>query len=247
MRSIRLFADTPLQPGLGVALPDSAAAHAVRVLRLRTGDMVTLFNGDGHEYPARLAAADAREVRAEITSRESPKRESSLRITLVQALARGEKMDWIIQKAVELGAARIVPVSTERSEVKLDDARSRKRLEHWRAIATAACEQCGRNALPRIEAPIELSAWVKTESATPVPVTRWTLHPEGAIRVRDLQAPSPATLDLAVGPEGGFGETDLAILRAHGFRELALGPRILRTETAGIAALAALQALCGDL
>src|SRR6185437_2766121 len=140
MRSIRLFADTPLQPGLGVALPDSAAAHAVRVLRLRTGDMVTLFNGDGHEYPARLAAADAREVRAEITSRESPKRESSLRITLVQALARGEKMDWIIQKAVELGAARIVPVSTERSEVKLDDARSRKRLEHWRAIATAACE-----------------------------------------------------------------------------------------------------------
>src|SRR6185312_7883068 len=125
MRSIRLFAYTPLHPGLGVALPDSAAVHAVRVLRLRTGDMVTLFNGDGHEYPARLVAADPREVRAEIMSRESPKRESSLRITLVQALGRGEKMDWIIQKAVELGAARIVPVSTERSEVKLDDTRSR--------------------------------------------------------------------------------------------------------------------------
>lgn len=244
MRSIRLFADTPLQPGLGVALPDSAAAHAVRVLRLRTGDMVTLFNGDGHEYPARLAAADAREVCAEITSRESPKRESSLRITLVQALARGEKMDWIIQKATELGAARIAPVVSERSEVKLDATRSEKRLGHWRAIAIAACEQCGRNTIPRIDAPVALDAWLAGD--TPMESgNRWVLSPGGGANLRD-PGPLPAKIIVAVGPEGGFGNNDLAALRQAGYDELALGPRILRTETAGIAALAALQALYGD-
>lgn len=246
MRSIRLFADLPLEPGRSAALPDGAAAHAVRVLRLRTGDVITLFNGDGHEYPARLVSASTREVRAEVVSRESPTRESPLRITLIQALARGEKMDWILQKATELGAARIVPVTTERSEVKLDAARGEKRLEHWRAVVIAACEQCGRNALPRIDAPADLASWLKS-NVPPEPVARWMLHPEGASGPRDVQASSPTTLELAIGPEGGFGETDLAALRAHGFRELALGPRILRTETAGIAALAALQALRGDL
>lgn len=244
MRSIRLYADTPLEPDSEVALPDHAAAHAVRVLRLRAGDAVTLFNGDGHEYPARLVAAGIREVRAEITSKKSPLRESPLRITLVQALARGEKMDWIVQKATELGVARIIPVSTGRSEVKLDAARGGKRLEHWRAVAIAACEQCGRNVLTGIEAPVELSGWLKT-SAGSRPGTRWMLHPEGHARARDLRA--SGALELAVGPEGGFGEADLAVLRAHDFRALALGPRILRTETAGIAALAALQGLYGDL
>lgn len=246
MRSIRLFADLPLEPGRSTALPDSAAAHAVRVLRLRAGDVVTLFNGDGHEYPARLVSASAREVRAEIVSRESPLRESPLRLTLIQALARGEKMDWIVQKATELGVARIVPMTTERSEVKLDAARGEKRLEHWRAVVIAACEQCGRNALPRIDAPVDLSTWLEA-NATPGPDARWMLHPEAATRPRDVQAFPSTALEFAIGPEGGFGETDLAALRAHGFRELALGPRILRTETAGIAALAALQALRGDL
>lgn len=246
MRSIRLFADLPLEPGRSAALPDDAAAHAVRVLRLRAGDAITLFNGDGHEYPARLVSASARELRAEVVSRQSPTREPPLRVALIQALARGEKMDWIVQKATELGAERIVPVTTERSEVKLDAARGEKRLEHWRAVVIAACEQCGRNALPRIEAPVDLSAWLEA-NATPGPAARWMLHPEAATRPRDVQASPSMTLELAIGPEGGFGETDLTALRAHGFRELALGPRILRTETAGIAVLAALQALYGDL
>lgn len=246
MRSIRLFADTPLEPGHAVILPATAATHAVRVLRLKSGDAVMLFNGDGHEYPARLVIAGIRDVRADVASRESPVRESPLQVTLIQALARGEKMDWIIQKATELGVARIVPATTERSEVKLDAARGEKRLDHWRAVAIAACEQCGRNVPPRIEAPVELSAWLKTTSAMQSD-SRWMLHPDGATRPRDLAAVSPAALDLAVGPEGGFGESDLAAMRAHGFRELALGPRILRTETAGVAAIAALQALCGDL
>jgi 16S rRNA (uracil1498-N3)-methyltransferase len=141
MRSIRLFSDLPLEPGREAVLPGSAAAHAVRVLRLRPGDAVTLFNGNGHEYRATLVAAGARELRAAVQSVASPARESPLRVTLLQAIARGEKMDWIIQKATELGVARIVPVATERSEVKLDASRAGKRLEHWRAVVIAACEQ----------------------------------------------------------------------------------------------------------
>jgi 16S rRNA (uracil1498-N3)-methyltransferase len=245
MRSIRLFTDAPLEPGHTLTLPAPAAAHALRVLRLKSGDAVTLFNGDGHDYPARLVAASIRDVRAEVTSRASTARESPLQITLIQALARGEKMDWIVQKATELGVARIVPVTTERSEVKLDAARGKQRLEHWRAVAIAACEQCSRNVIPVIEAPVELSTWLKTPGATE-PGSRWMLHPDAATRARHLQA-TPGELLLAVGPEGGFGENDLDALHGAGFRGLSLGPRILRTETAGVVAIAALQALYGDL
>lgn len=245
MRTIRLYVDAPLAPGHETLLPPAAAIHAVRVLRLVTGDAVTLFNGDGNEYGARLVTADPQELRAAIETVAAPARESPLRITLLQALARGEKMDWIVQKAVELGVARIVPVMTGRSEVKLDAARGEKRLGHWRAIAVSACEQCGRNTLPRVDPPMTMTAWLNGNPAAPS-ATRWMLHPEGGIRARDLVVSPPATLDLAVGPEGGFGESDLATLHTHGFRELALGPRILRTETAGIAAIASLQALYGD-
>jgi 16S rRNA (uracil1498-N3)-methyltransferase len=246
MRSIRLYVDLPLEPGCDVALPGNVATHAVRVLRLRAGDAVTLFNGDGNEYPARFVTAGTRALRAAIEAVTTPARESPLRITLLQATARGEKMDWIVQKATELGVARIVPVATERGEVKLDAARGEKRLEHWRAVVIAACEQCGRNTLPRIEPPVPLAAWLDANPASPS-VTRWTLHPENGTRARDLQISPRAMLELAVGPEGGFGETDLAALRGHDFRRLTLGPRILRTETAGVAAIAALQALHGDL
>lgn len=245
MRSIRLYLDAPLIPGEEARLPAAVAVHAVRVLRLTAGDTVTLFNGDGHEYPGRLVAAGVRDLRAEVEAQASPQRESPLRITLIQALARGEKMDWIIQKATELGVARVVPVTTERSEVKLDAARGEKRLEHWRAVTIAACEQCGRNTLPRIEAPVALAAWLDANPASPS-VTRWMLHPEGGTRLRDRQLPTPSSVALAIGPEGGFGETDGAALRTHGFDGLALGPRILRTETAGLAAIAVLQALYGD-
>lgn len=246
MRTIRLFLEAPLRPGREVELPPAAATHAARVLRLKAGDAVTLFNGDGNEYPATLVPSGARGLRAAVESVAAPVRESPLRVTLLQAIARGDKMDWIIQKTTELGVARMVPVATERSEVKLDTERGEKRLEHWHAVAIAACEQCGRNTLACIDPPVTLAAWLEANPASPS-VTRWMLHPGGAIRLRDLQAPPPAMLELAVGPEGGFGDTDLATLRAHGFRECALGPRTLRTETAGVAAIAALQALYGDL
>lgn len=244
MRVIRLFVDVPLQAGRELALPPEAAQHALRVLRLGVGDHVVLFNGHGAQYASRLTAVDRDTARARVEAVETPVRESPLRITLVQAVARGEKMDWIIQKATELGVARIQPVSTERSEVKLDLARGDRRLEHWRAVAVAACEQCGRNVLPTLDAPATLDACVAAHTAD-TSATRWMLHPGGAARLRDANLDS-ADLTLAVGPEGGFGDADLATLRSAGFRALALGPRILRTETAGLAAIAAMQAIAGD-
>lgn len=245
MRLTRLFVEAPLRPDCEVELPAGAVGHAVRVLRLRPGDPVTLFNGDGYEYAARLIAPATRGARAVIDSVATPARESLLRITLLQAIARGEKMDWIIQKATELGVARITPLSTGRSEVRLDAARADQRRRHWLAVAIAACEQCGRNIVPAIDAPVELAAW-PGEADAQDQGRRWTLSPDGGTRLRDLRL-APGTLTLAIGPEGGFDEADLGVLHANGFRGLALGPRILRTETAGIAALAALQALYGDV
>lgn len=244
MREIRLFVDVPLVPGENLSLPQDAARHALRVLRLRAGDPVILFNGDGRQYPARLVAADPRAASVHVDSAEAPARESPLRVTLIQSLARGEKMDWIIQKAIELGATRIQPVTSERSEVRLDGVRSQKRLDHWRAIAIAACEQCGRNVVPGIGAPEPLDAWLAVLPQASAEA-RWMLHPGGTTRLRH-NGPVAADVMLAVGPEGGFSDNDLAALRQAGFDALALGPRVLRTETAGLAALAALQAIQGD-
>lgn len=245
MRIPRLYIDTPLQVDTEFPLPEHAAAHALRVLRLHAGDAITLFNGDGHEYAARLVVANGREAVARVQSRQVAMRESALRITLAQSLARGEKMDWVVQKAVELGVAAIVPLITERSEVKLDPGRAAKRTEHWRTVAIAACEQCGRCVLPTIIPPLPLQAWLATLDPD-CGDTRLMLHPVAGIAPRALQ-PAPASAVLAVGPEGGFGDGDLTALREAGFHQLGLGPRILRTETAGLAAIAALQALYGDL
>lgn len=243
MRTIRLFIDTPLEAGRELALPEDISRHALRVLRLGPGDAVVLFNGNGAQYPARLTTVAAHTTRARIEAVETPVRESPLRVTLVQAVARGEKMDWIIQKATELGVARILPVVTERCEVKLDAARGDRRLEHWRAVALAACEQCGRNVLPELAPPAPLAARLAVPNVQAE--ARWMLHPGAATRLRDL-APGISDLALAVGPEGGFGDADVADLRQAGYRALALGPRTLRTETAGLAAVAALQVLAGD-
>lgn len=230
--------------GAEPALPESAAAHVSRVLRLRAGDRVMLFNGDGRDYAAELIAVAAREVRVRILDSRSNESESPLRITLAQALARGEKMDWIVQKATELGVAEIVPLVTARSEVKLDETRAGKRLEHWRAVAISACEQSGRARVPAIAAVQPLQTWLASCDAS-APATRLALLPEGDTTPRELCAIETAVM-LAIGPEGGFDEKDSARLREAGFKGLRLGPRVLRTETAGIAAIAALQVLHGD-
>jgi 16S rRNA (uracil1498-N3)-methyltransferase len=181
-----------------------------------------------------------RGAEVEIMARREVGNESPLRITLAQALARGEKMDLVLQKASELGVAAIVPIVTERCEVKLDAERGEKRSAHWRGVIAAACEQSGRARLPELSPPLLLRDWLASG------VRGWYLDPEGAQGLRDLDLSAHPALTLVIGPEGGLGERDLGALRAAGFSGLRLGPRVLRTETAGLAALAALQALAGD-
>ena len=244
MRLIRAYVDLPLAPGARVALPESAAAHLTRVLRLREGDACVLFNGDGHDYDARLVSLGKRETLAEIGDARTVDNESPLRIVLLQGIARGEKMDLILQKATELGVARIVPVDAERTEVRLDAARLEKRLAHWRSVVASACEQCGRARLPQVAAPVAISD-VGARAAEAA--LRLTLDPGGEHSMTSLQVDADAVLAIAVGPEGGWSPRDREALRAAGFGGLQLGPRILRTETAGLAAIAALQARFGDL
>jgi 16S rRNA (uracil1498-N3)-methyltransferase len=243
MRIIRSHVDQPLAVGQHITLPEDSSAHLLRVLRLAPGDAVTLFNGDGFDYTARLLTAAKRGAEAEITGREPVPRESPLRITLVQGVARGEKMDLVLQKATELGVAGFTPVVTERTEVKLDAERAEKRMAHWRGVVAAACEQSGRAVLPRLCQPTALSAYAGAETAD----IKLVLDPNGDVGLAALAPQAGQTIALVVGPEGGLSERDLATLRAAGFRGLRLGPRILRTETAGLAAVAALQALYGDL
>ena len=243
MRTIRIHVDQPLATGADVALPAQAGEHVARVLRLAAGDPLTLFNGDGADYAATILAVGKREVRVQVLDRQAVARESPLRLTLAQGVARGEKMDLIVQKATELGVARIVPLLTERAEVKLDAARAEKRLAHWRAVAASACEQCGRARLPEILSALPLPAWLAALADDGA--LRLALLPEAESSARELR-PSDAGALLVVGPEGGLGERDTDALHEAGFHGLRLGPRILRTETAGLAALAALQALHGD-
>ena len=246
MRLTRVHVDAPLAVGLRVPLPSAAAAHLQRVLRLREGDACVLFNGDGNDYDARIHAVGKRELLVDVTASHGVESESPLPITLVQGVARGEKMDWILQKATELGVVAFLAADSERSEVRLDAARAARRVAHWRSVLASACEQCGRARVPAIDVPRPLSAAL---AALPEGGTRLLLDPQG---IRDidglaLEDQLPMAVVLAVGPEGGWSPRDREQLHAAGFEGLRLGPRILRTETAGIAAVAALQARWGDL
>jgi 16S rRNA (uracil1498-N3)-methyltransferase len=238
----RCHVDRPLPVGARVVLPESAANHLVRVLRLREGDARVLFNGDGNDCRARIAVAGKREVVVEILGLDPVDNESPFRITLLQGIARGEKMDLILQKATELGAAAIAPVLAERTEVKLDTERTEKRMAHWRSVILAACEQSGRAIIPLLAAPAALAdaARATTDSL------KLTLDPTGEHTLASLPT-SAISAALAIGPEGGWSPRDRETLRAAGYTGLRLGPRVLRTETAGLAAIAALQSRYGDL
>ncbi|HEY6941241.1 16S rRNA (uracil(1498)-N(3))-methyltransferase [Dokdonella sp.] len=244
MRIPRIHVPQRLQPGIDVDLPGQAGEHLARVLRLERGHPLRLFDGEGGEFEGEIASLTKRAVTAHVLEPvPGADRESPLRITLGQGIARGEKMDWILQKATELGVARIVPLVTDRTEVKLDAERAGRRLAHWHAVLASACEQCGRNRLPELAAPMKLADWAAAlgdEAGL-----RLVLDPHGDASARSLEPGTRAT--LVVGPEGGLSEHDLATLAQARFRGLGLGPRILRTETAGLAALAALQAIHGDL
>jgi len=236
-RITRLFVDTELQPQASLELPEAAAHHAVRVLRLREGDAVVLFDGRGGEYDARLSMPGRDRVLAETRERRDVDRESPLAVTLVQAISTSDKMDFTIQKAVELGAVAIHPVFSAKSVVRLSGEREAKKLAHWRRIAIAACEQCGRNRVPEIREPVALDRYIAPAGV------KILLSPLGAGKLADL---ANGPLAVAAGPEAGFSDEEEKLLRRAGFAAVRLGPRILRTETAALAALAALNALAGD-
>ncbi len=244
MRLTRVFVDLPLAPGARVPLPEDAAAHLVRVLRLREGEACVLFNGDGHDYDATLASATKRGVDAEVTGVRAVDNESPLRLVLLQGIARGEKMDLILQKATELGVAAIAPVFADRTEVRLDGDRLDKRMAHWRSVVISACEQSGRARIPEL---LPARNLVEAAAALPADALKLTLDPQGEHRLASLAMPASAMIVIGIGPEGGWSEKDRSVLRERGFSGLRLGPRVLRTETAGLAAIAALQARFGDL
>ncbi|RRQ22209.1 16S rRNA (uracil(1498)-N(3))-methyltransferase [Thiohalobacter thiocyanaticus] len=242
MPTPRIYLPQPLTSGSTVQLDPRAQRHAVKVLRLQVGDSLILFNGEGGEYCATLE--DTRREGAQVSIREfiDQKRESPLDIALLQGIARGEKMDLILQKAVELGVSRVVPLATERSQVKLSGERLNKRMQHWRGVIIHACEQCGRNRLPELADMQNLSAALAAHTPDRLGLL---LDPTAERGPHDLAA--TRALSLLIGPEGGLSASERGQARNAGFQGVRLGPRILRTETAGLAALAALQCLYGDL
>lgn len=223
-------------------LPEDAARHA-RVLRLRPGDAIVLFDGTGGEFPARIVAAGREGVAAEVGERVNVERESPLAVTLVQGISSGERMDTTIQKTVELGVAAIRPVLAARSQARLDARRAAARLAHWRRVAIAACEQCGRNRIPPIE---PLATLGECCAKLPAGALRLLLSPRAGVRLREALGPAVREIVLAAGPEGGFDASEEELFGKAGFVSVRLGPRVLRTETAALAALAALDALVGD-
>jgi 16S rRNA (uracil1498-N3)-methyltransferase len=242
LAATRLYCDLALSPGAEVVLPEAAARHAVSVLRLQQGDMLTLFNGEGGEYRARLVAVSKRESRARLLEFHATELESPLRLTLALGISAGERMDYSLQKATELGVSAIAPLATERSVVKLAGERADKRLQHWQHVVIAACEQCGRNRVPAV-APVQtLYAYLAGVDKSQ---RLLLLSPQATTPLKRAAAAQAAV--LLIGPEGGFAPAEHQAAATHGFEAVSLGPRVLRTETAPVAALAVLQALWGDL
>jgi len=244
MRLIRVFVESTLSPGARIDAGGTAAAHIARVLRLVAGDPVTLFNGDGNDYPARIAALRSSRVDIEVLDRVPARSESPLRLSLVQGIARAERMDLIVQKATELGVAAIQPVVTVRSVVRLDASTTERKLAHWRGIVIAACEQCGRARLPAIGMPLPLSEWLA--GPPPDSVRRLQLAVDSPESLASTAA-GAGSIELLIGPEGGLDESERKSAASAGYRGCSIGPRVLRTETAALAALAVLQAAAGDL
>ena len=242
MRLSRVFVAGPLASGAQVKLAGTAAGHVTRVLRLRAGAPLTLFNGSGSEFAGRIEAVRGTEVLVQVGEERAIRRESPLPLTLAQGVSRGERMDLVVQKATELGATALVPVITERSVVRLDDAQGRRKLAHWRAIAIAACEQSGRNQPPELALPLAFAQFLSGAAAD---TTRLVLTPSSRLRIADVPAPVHGVTVL-IGPEGGLTEEEQERAVAAGFIGVRLGPRILRTETAALAALTLLQREYGD-
>ena len=242
MKPPRVYHRGPLQTGRDVTLDEAASRHLGRVLRMRPGDPVTLFDGSGGEYRAVLRTAERDAMRARIESFEARERESALRVGLAQAISGAELMDLTVQKAVELGAAWIQPLLSLRTKIRLEPVRAQRRVEHWQRIAIAACEQCGRNVVPAVRPVCSLADWLGSR----VPGAHGILLDPDSDTLLSRAGPVAGETALLVGPESGFAEEENAMARHMGLQPVNLGPRVLRTETAGLAALAVMQALWGD-
>lgn len=240
MRIPRIYTGQPLRANASIALDVGASQHVARVLRMSVGDRLVLFNGEGGQYPATISAVDKKSVMTTTDGFEDIEHESMLELHLGIAISRGDRMDWVVQKATELGVSVIAPLLSERTEVRLRGEREEKKRRHWQQVTVSACEQCGRNRLPRILPLQALDQWIGSVRTD----ARLVLdHRAGNITA----AAAPASVALLVGPEGGLTEAEISAAAAQGFTALRLGPRVLRTETAPLAAIAILQARWGDM
>ena len=240
MRITRVHIDQVLTGRSEIQLPPTAAHHLLRVLRLRQGARLALFDGHGLEYPAEILSLERGDCRVRLEPPQQPAVESPLDTTLIQAISKGDRMDWCIQKATELGVSRIQPVFSERCDVRLDARRADKRLAHWQQVAIAAAEQSGRVRVPPLHPSLALA-----EISAPAGLGLY-LDPAATATAASLAGTNARHFSIVVGPEGGLSGTEVDRLRRLGFRGLRLGPRVLRTETAGPAVLATLQTLAGD-
>ena len=246
MTEPRVYVDLDLREGEAVELPEGAYRHLVVVLRRIRGDTVVLFNGRGGEYRVQLEAVARRSVTARVLEFQDVSRESKLDVTLGQAVSKGDRMEYTIQKAVELGVTAIQPLITDHVVVRLDAERWERKREHWQSVAVSACEQSGRTRIPAIAPILDLRDWINT---APSDALKLVLAPENPTRTL---SPPPRhdtgqPIFMLVGPEGGLSELEIKLADISGFRPLTLGPRILRTETAGMVALSVVQSLWGDL
>lgn len=238
----RVFLDTPLSSGQHLELPEPAFRHLVQVLRMQAGEALTVFDGRGGEYDATLASVAKRSASLRIGDHHAIERESPLHITLVQGISKGDRMDWTLQKAVELGVAAVMPILTERCNVNLDREREAKRVDHWRGVLVSACEQSGRTRMPRLHPPQRYVDWLASAESGP----RYLLDPLAAQALAQVEI-AALPISLVIGPEGGLSPAEIHMGIEAGGIGVRLGPRILRTETAGVTALAVLQSRAGDL
>lgn len=238
----RFYSPEKLAPGALIKLSDNAAAHASRALRMKVGDSAVLFNGDGNDYQCELTYMSKSEVSAKVKSVSANTCESPLNITLIQAISSGDRMDFTIQKAVELGVTAIQPISSQRSVVKLSGERAEKRREHWQNVVISACEQCGRAIVPEVRPATSLAQWLgQSETAA----LRIILSPGASQSLNELPKPA-GDIQLLIGAEGGLTEDEISLATTHQFTPIRLGNRILRTETAALTAISSLQTRWGD-
>jgi 16S rRNA (uracil1498-N3)-methyltransferase len=242
MRIPRIYTAQSLVTGTQIDLDEGAARYLTSVLRMAVGQTITLFNGHGGEYSAQLTQAKKGKASAEITGFLDADRESLLELHLAIGISRGERMDWIVQKATELGINQITPLFTERCEVKLSGERLEKRIAHWQQVAISACEQAQRNSVPTINRPMAINQWIPDSESS----LKLVLHHRSEKRLSEM-ANTDNSIGLLIGPEGGLSDNEIVLAQSHQFQPLALGPRVLRTETAPLAAISIIQSVWGDM